>query len=268
MAIPWGAIAGAAGNILGGILGNSAKDDAVADQREFAQNSIQWRVKDARKAGIHPLFALGANTHSFSPVGIGGGLAEGVAAAGQDIGRALESVGTQGERTYNQRMMQLQLQRGELENQLLASQIARINTPTQRMPARPSTGMSISERFGITAADGDVMPIPERFGGTVSGANLVVNTPLERIIDPAAPYREPGSVAENSWVKTPTGIAPAPSYDANERMEDVFGPDLAWSWRNMILPNLVDDERVKPPAPAGYRWMWSIPRQEYQLVKQ
>lgn len=267
MAFPWGAIAGAAGNILGGIFGKSAQDEQMAAQREFAQNSIQWRVKDARKAGIHPLFALGANTHSFSPIGVGGGLAEGVAAAGQDIGRALESVGTQSERAYNQRMMQLSLQRGELENQLLASQIAKNNTPTQRMPAMPVVGKSIAERFGITASDTDAFPIPERFGGTVSGANLVVNTPLERIIDPAAPYREPGSIAETAWVKTPTGMAPAPSYDANERMEDVFGPDLSWSWRNIILPNFIDDARTKPPAPAGYEWMWSIPRQEYQLVK-
>ncbi len=27
-------------------------------QKEFAQNAIQWRGADARKAGLHPLYAL------------------------------------------------------------------------------------------------------------------------------------------------------------------------------------------------------------------
>lgn len=37
------------------------------EQREFAKMGIQWRVQDAIAAGLHPLFALGANLPSFSP---------------------------------------------------------------------------------------------------------------------------------------------------------------------------------------------------------
>lgn len=40
----------------------------IALQREFAQNSIQWRVADAKKAGIHPLAALGAQGTSYTPM--------------------------------------------------------------------------------------------------------------------------------------------------------------------------------------------------------
>lgn len=40
-----------------------------AFQREFAEQGIQKRVEDAKKAGIHPLYAMGANTPSVSPVG-------------------------------------------------------------------------------------------------------------------------------------------------------------------------------------------------------
>lgn len=36
-------------------------------QKEFAQNSIQWRVNDAKAAGLHPLFALSGGGASFSP---------------------------------------------------------------------------------------------------------------------------------------------------------------------------------------------------------
>lgn len=36
-------------------------------QKEFYQNSIQWRKKDALNAGINPIYALGASSASFSP---------------------------------------------------------------------------------------------------------------------------------------------------------------------------------------------------------
>lgn len=36
-------------------------------QKEFAQNSIQWKTQDAKNAGIHPLYALGNNASSYTP---------------------------------------------------------------------------------------------------------------------------------------------------------------------------------------------------------
>lgn len=36
-------------------------------QKEFAQNSIQWKTQDAKNAGIHPLYALGNNATSYTP---------------------------------------------------------------------------------------------------------------------------------------------------------------------------------------------------------
>ena len=37
-------------------------------QYDFAQNSIKWRVADAKQAGIHPLAALGVSPSSASPI--------------------------------------------------------------------------------------------------------------------------------------------------------------------------------------------------------
>lgn len=37
-------------------------------QEKFAKEGIQWKVADAKKAGLHPLAALGASTNSFTPV--------------------------------------------------------------------------------------------------------------------------------------------------------------------------------------------------------
>lgn len=44
--------------------------DQMRLQREFAQKGIQWRVEDAKAAGLHPLAALGANPANYSPVGL------------------------------------------------------------------------------------------------------------------------------------------------------------------------------------------------------
>lgn len=37
-------------------------------QKDFAQNSIQWKIADARKAGINPYYALGAQGMSYTPL--------------------------------------------------------------------------------------------------------------------------------------------------------------------------------------------------------
>lgn len=68
-----GAIGGALGTI-GGLIGNQQSmnfaKDQFAYQKELAKNQIQWRVEDAKKAGVHPMAALGLASTSFSPVGV------------------------------------------------------------------------------------------------------------------------------------------------------------------------------------------------------
>src|SRR5262245_6914522 len=82
----------AASQIAGGIMGseNTRKltHEQMDMQREFAQHGIQWKVEDAKRAGIHPLYALGASTSSPSPVHVQGG-DYGISAAGQDVSRAI-----------------------------------------------------------------------------------------------------------------------------------------------------------------------------------
>lgn len=50
---------------------NAANKANVLLQKEFAQKGIQWRVADAKKAGISPLAALGAQLHSAAPTYVG-----------------------------------------------------------------------------------------------------------------------------------------------------------------------------------------------------
>lgn len=90
----WGPIIGAAAGLIGAGM-NSAKQDKINRdnanlQREFAQNSIQWRVEDAKRAGIHPLAALGASGYSASPSSVGAD--NGIAQAGQIAASGLSKV--------------------------------------------------------------------------------------------------------------------------------------------------------------------------------
>lgn len=39
----------------------------AAQQERFAKMGIQWRVQDARRAGLHPVYALGGSGVTFSP---------------------------------------------------------------------------------------------------------------------------------------------------------------------------------------------------------
>lgn len=64
-----GAAIGAAAGLIGGRASDRSNtriaNQNIAYQKEFAQQGIQWRTEDAQAAGVHPLYAMGANTTSF-----------------------------------------------------------------------------------------------------------------------------------------------------------------------------------------------------------
>ncbi|AXH75372.1 MAG: DNA pilot protein [Microviridae sp.] len=183
--------------LLGGMFGSDATKDAnaaaaasaaaankqqmkiarmnIALQKQFARTGIQWKVKDARRAGISPLYALGANTISYSPVSAGystvspaadTSMANALASVGQDVGRAVTTVMTQSERQYQDTVRALDLQRMGLSNELLKSQIARERTlsmPTMPNPVAPPDQSSL---WNAPIVGGRSSPItPLQFGG-------------------------------------------------------------------------------------------------------
>lgn len=150
-----GSLIAAGSSLLGGFLNRDAAKDANAAQleqarrnealqREFAQNGIRWKVEDAKAAGVHPLYALGAQTASYSPVSVGTtadtSLGSSFASAGQDIGRAINATRTTQERdaAFTRSTQALTVQKMGLENELLASQIARMKVNNN--PPIPSIG--------------------------------------------------------------------------------------------------------------------------------
>lgn len=135
------AISAGAG-LIGGAMNRRAQEEVNAQQmamarenmalqKQFAQEGIRWKVDDARAAGIHPLYALGASTVSYSPVSVGLGadtsMGSALASAGQDISRAVSATMTQGEREQklSDTASALSLQRMGLENELLATRVAK-----------------------------------------------------------------------------------------------------------------------------------------------
>ena len=101
-----GELLGAGSRILGGLFGRSSRRRAERQaagqferQMNFAEDMrdrrIQRTVADANKAGIHPLYALGASQNVSAPTfiagqhGSGSGLGTGLAEAAGALGRSL-----------------------------------------------------------------------------------------------------------------------------------------------------------------------------------
>lgn len=149
------ALISAGASLLGGLMNKSSAADANAQQmalarenmemqKDFARRGIRWRVDDAKAAGIHPLYALGAQTTSFSPVSAGTvadtSMGSAVASAGQDLSRAMNATRTNSERdaAFTKTVQDLTLTKAGLENELLASQIAKLKASIN--PPFPEAG--------------------------------------------------------------------------------------------------------------------------------
>lgn len=248
-----GALISAGSSILGGILGNKSAKDAqkanLAAQREFAKNGIQYRVQDAKKAGIHPLYALGANTHSFTPSFVGSNsLAEGVAQAGQDIGRAVTAGMTSNEK--NQATMdRLTIQRAELENTKLASEIALMNQPGSGPNINQS---SLIPGQGSTPVIGEVTMQPTQTGSRQD----------ERL------HAGAGTRPDLDFLQTGDGgFAPVPSKEAAEAIESSIFASGAHALRNMVIPSISNDTSSAPAKSLlpdwANTWTYSITRQAW-----
>ena len=95
-----GAAIGGAADLIGGFLDRGEARDQVARAEAFNREVFDWqkkyvqhRVEDARKAGIHPLYALGTPgvSASFSTSPTGTTVGEGLSRAGSRVDRYLGS---------------------------------------------------------------------------------------------------------------------------------------------------------------------------------
>lgn len=226
-------------------------------QEDFAQKGIRWRVNDAQKAGIHPLYAMGASIPGYNPSPIslssGTSLGPGLASAGQDIGRAVTATMTKGERNASWETAILK-ERGLLENELLRANIAK--EKAQLGPPLPSALTNT-----LIPGQGD--------------ASLAVNPMPVNPSAPGRPHHETAAVSDTGFARTSTGLAPTPSLDVKERIEDQIVPEMSWALRNNIIPffdpQIMNQPGRKPnptqfPTKPGYKWHWMTKWQEYRQV--
>jgi len=225
-------------------------------QREFAQTGIQWRSADAKAAGIHPLAALGAQVHSYSPVSIsapptmpranvspysGASMGSGLAAAGQDISRGLHATRTEVQRdaAYAKTIQDLGMQRMGLENELLASQIRKVNQPSTPPPF-PTGGTRLLDGQG--------------------NSPLVKDDPMKRTASvPDNPSQEPAPITDIGYAASGGGgFAIVPSKDVKERVEDMSMYEVQHFIRNNLLPFISNRYFNPPPDKPAFGREWYI----------
>lgn len=247
-----GSLVSAGTSLLGGYFSSQAQgnanDDNAALQREFAQNGIRWKVADAKAAGIHPLYALGAQTVAASPSAVGStSLGDSISNAGQDISRSINATRTPQERRaaeINIAAAQADLDGKLIDNQIRASQLQKMRSVG---PAMPSGGDDYTLE-----------------GQPSSGVKVV---PLQRTASPRGrPETEAGSVSSMGYLETGSGQFPVRSSDAAQRMDDDTLGNLAWGFANRVLPTFGFNYKPPRPAPVGYDWLYNPSTQEYQLV--
>lgn len=125
-----GPLLSAGSNIAGGLISDSANRQAAQQnenfQREYRADNIQSIVADAKKAGIHPLYGLGAPGSGGQPTRVGSELGKSIGQAGQDVGRAIGRSKSSEQKRADQlslRLLENQVKRDDIvTEQALASE--------------------------------------------------------------------------------------------------------------------------------------------------
>lgn len=179
----WGAVIAAGASLLKGQLDKNAastnigrQHDVAMQDRQFAQDErfIEYRVEDAKRAGIHPLFALGG--------GAGGGYSIGgsQAPSGSHIGTGIETAGREIARGIRgSEAKKRQAANDTVQGALMAAQIRNLNarsslTETENMAANSamktaeqdvwSTGVGRGDSLGLSGDQARTFPVDTKRG--------------------------------------------------------------------------------------------------------
>ncbi len=199
---------------------------------------------------------MGGGTATYQPHGQAGtasgdeSIGQGIAQAGQHLGRAAAAMDDQTDR--QNKMADLALENASLKNKMLKAQITTVSKPTN--PPLPS-----HSSMPLLTGQGDSYP-------TTPASGYVIESPLYRTHSAhGKPSQETGKVPDVGWTTTPTGLAPVPSTDVKQKIEDQLIPEIMWAIRNQLMPNV---GHGNPPSkkllPKGAdHWRWNHMRQEY-----
>lgn len=193
-----------------------------AHQKEMAKHGIRWRVEDAKKAGLHPLAALGASAPNYSPsMSVGqpdNSMSNMVRDMGQDVSRAVAATQTREERLANE----LRLQNMKLQNDLLGMDVE----SKRRILSETGPSLPSHTNDPYLGGQGDISK-------AVGGDPRVVDAPLLRTVsDPKHGAKEAGAITDFQVVRSGTGYAIVPAAEVKQRIEDDFLAEQQWKVRN------------------------------------
>lgn len=295
-----GTFAGGMGQLAGGIsglFGGGGYDNTAANQ-SFAQNQfnaqmawnreqfdwqkllatdgIRMRVNDAKAAGLHPLAAIGGGSAGYSPTTLvgsnvpdgGGGsgghdIGSSLANMGQGISRALAATSTPEEKVdsaFEMTRKRQMIEKGDLENAFLASQIQKINNPAQVGPGLPSNVGPFGGGQSIPGQPNTYEPKPPEVQNRERGTHVEAG--------PAQP--------EVSFNRTATGLAPqmGKSFKGEGDLSEPLS--MQWLIRNQLVPMLgqqgadgrpvgaPSQKRVNAEFPGATGVYWDYARFEWR----
>lgn len=170
-----GAIGGSAGSAIDANRANKKQEGYFNQQMDFAKsqdqfqrdyvhNAMQWRVEDAKQAGVHPMAALGFQSPNYSPVSTPSAPSymdssnfDTGSTFGQTFNNAVFTAKTQQQQLeagrLSNRGLELQNQHMELTNLQLASDLQRASMTTKAKPDVNGQGA-----LGVIGGQQDAIP--------------------------------------------------------------------------------------------------------------
>lgn len=254
----WNAVGAGISGVFG--LGQSLMNQSSADkdrtlaaqqynhQKEFAQNSIQWRVNDAKKAGIHPLYALGSQGISYAPSSFSSMPDTSLSDAGNAVGSAVASFAGQKQAKELHELQKASLIediRGkQLANEMSQKELSRMgqsgashstllqsNLAGQASPVTQSGATKTTSKGLVGTGIGDILPgyeVVERANGHFALFPKQGTTAGESYSEGTF-----GKVSHRLNLATEVGdITKAVNARSKVKYEPYWSwSDLSWNWR-------------------------------------
>lgn len=248
----------AATSLGGAAISNRANKGQAAQQaalqKEFAQYGIRWRVEDAKAAGLHPLYALGAQVPSYTPVSYSDSMGSALAASGQALSGA---IATSRERRHQElalRLAEKQIEESDARIGVLRSERARNlmeaygrqSLPPINMGAQDLIGEAVSTSGGAKLVPPEVTMSRPESKGIVAGPagpslrEYVLPGGFRMMLPDANSLSEALEPLSESWALG------AMVYKENVRL---YGPEWKREFWNRNLPSwLVNAFMGRPPV--------------------
>lgn len=271
----WNFIIPAAASVLGSVLGKknndanvSAQEDANAItaennrqqlawareqqdrnealQREFAQSGVRWKVEDAKSAGLHPLYAMGASTAQFAPSSSSLNLSSPSPVRREDwAGPALRNMGQDLSRAIAAQETAEERQRKALELELLHAKVLTEYATADEIRNRASAGRQIAMSYPVMPSNlsgnavRELPSVAQATNGRVFAADdhsfrvKPQEVPTSKKGQPGLlPSRTPGYVE----VAQPDGLNILMPTQGDQRMDEISSLDfIPWLRANMHM---------------------------------